>query len=58
MIMLQRTNITGGEIVNHKLTHVDREVSALAASKLMRKSGTTELLIRLKPTACCGPSPF
>jgi len=45
MTMLQRTNITGGEIVNHKLTHVDREASVLEASKLMRRSGTTELLV-------------
>ena len=45
MIMIQRTNITNGEIINHKLTHVDREASVLEASKLMRKSGATELLV-------------
>jgi len=45
MITIQQTNITSGEIINHKLTHVDREASVLEACKLMRKSGTTELLV-------------
>ena len=35
----------GDDIINHKLAHVDREASVLEASKLMRKSGTTELLV-------------
>lgn len=48
MIMIHRTNITSGEIINHKLTHVDREASVLEASKLMRKSGTTELLVTVE----------
>ncbi len=45
MIMFQRTNITSGEIVSHKLTHADREASLLDASRLVRKSGTAELLV-------------
>ena len=34
-----------GEIAKYKLTHVDKEVSVLDASKLMQKSGATELLV-------------
>lgn len=45
MIMLMETRLMAGEISAHKLTHVDRETSVLEASKLMRKSGTTELLV-------------
>ncbi len=45
MITIHHADIIGGEIMNHKLTHIDREASVLEASKLMRKSGTTELLV-------------
>lgn len=55
MIMIQRTNITSGEIINHKLTHVDREASVLEASKLMRKSGTTELLVTVEANGVLRP---
>lgn len=55
MIMLQRTNITSGEIINHKLTHVDSEASVLDASKLMRESGTTELLVTVETDGVLRP---
>jgi len=55
MIKIQRTNITNGDIVNHKLTHVDREASVLEASKLMRKSGTTELLVTVEADGVLRP---
>ncbi len=55
MIMIQRTNITSDEIVNHKLTHVDREASVLQASKLMRKLGTTELLVTVEADGVLRP---
>lgn len=55
MIMIQRTNITSGEIINHKLTHVDREASVLEASKLMRKSGATELLVTAEANGVLRP---
>jgi len=55
MIMIHRTNITSGEIINHKLTHVDREASVLEASKLMRKSGTTELLVTVEANGMLRP---
>jgi CBS domain-containing protein len=45
MITIPQTEVTDGEIVSHKLTHVDRDASVLEASKLMRKAGTTELLV-------------
>jgi CBS domain-containing protein len=45
MIIIQQTNDIASEIVNHKLTHADREASVLEVSKLMRKAGTTELLV-------------
>lgn len=48
MITIQRNSISSGEVINHKLTHVDREASVLEASKLMRKAGTTELLVTVK----------
>jgi CBS domain-containing protein len=32
-------------IAQHKLACIDREASVLEASKLMRKAGTTELLV-------------
>ena len=55
MIMIHRTDITSGEIINHKLTHVDREASVLEASKLMRKSGTTELLVTVEANGMLRP---
>jgi CBS domain-containing protein len=55
MIMIQRSNITNGEIINHKLTHVDREASVLHASKLMRKSGATELLVTVEADGILRP---
>jgi CBS domain-containing protein len=45
MIMILQTDLSCSEAINHKLTHVDREASVLEASKLMRKSCTTELLV-------------
>lgn len=45
MIMIVQTQLTGDEIANQQVTHVDREASVLEASKLMRKSGATELLV-------------
>jgi CBS domain-containing protein len=45
MIMILQSKLLAGEISSHKLTHVDREASVLDASKLMRKSGATELLV-------------
>jgi CBS domain-containing protein len=55
MIMIQRTNITSGEIISQKLTHVDREASVLEASKLMRKAGTTELLVTVEANGVLRP---
>ena len=55
MIMIQRANITSGEIINQKLTHVDREASVLAASKLMRRAGTTELLVTAEASGVLRP---
>jgi predicted transcriptional regulator len=55
MIMIQRTNITSDEIINQKLTHVDREASVLEASKLMRKAGTTELLVTVEANGVLRP---
>ena len=45
MLMIPQSNVTRDEITSHKLTHVDREASVLDASRLMRKAGTTELLV-------------
>ncbi len=45
MITIRHTDVTGGEIMNYKLTHIDREASVLDAGKLMRKAGTAELLV-------------
>jgi len=45
MITILKPTVMGGEIISHKLTHIDREMSVLEACKLMRKSGTTELLV-------------
>ncbi len=45
MLMIPQSSVTRDEITSHKLTHVDREASVLDASRLMRKAGTTELLV-------------
>jgi len=47
MDMILRTDATDGEIAKpkQKLMHVDREASVLEGSRLMRNSGTTELLV-------------
>jgi len=45
MIMIQKTDLRGSEIINHKLTHIDCTASVLEASKLMGKSGAAELLV-------------
>ena len=45
MITIPRASVMADEIANLKLTQIDRESSVLAASKLMRKSGVTELLV-------------
>jgi len=37
--------VAGEETDNHKLVRVDQEVSVVDASKLMRKTGSTELLV-------------
>jgi len=43
--MILPSNDLADEIAKHNLTHVDREASVLTASKLMRTSGATELLV-------------
>ena len=45
MITIQHSEVASGEIWSHKLTHIDCESSVLEASKLMRKTGTTRLLV-------------
>ena len=45
MPVILQANVRGGEIAKHNLMHVDRDASVLDASKLMRKTGTTELLV-------------
>lgn len=45
MIMIRQTEIEGSEIINRHLTHIDCDASVLEASKLMRQSGTAELLV-------------
>jgi len=45
MIMIQQTALKGSEIINHNLPHIDCAASVLEASKLMRKTGTTGLLV-------------
>jgi len=42
--ILQTTTIDA-ESTGNNLTHIDREASVLEASKLMRKSGSSELLV-------------
>jgi CBS domain-containing protein len=43
--MIPRTSVSKDEASGDKLTYIDREASVLEASKLMRKSGKTELLV-------------
>jgi len=45
MLMIRETDLIADDITGQKLTHVDREASVLDASRLMRKAGTTELLV-------------
>lgn len=45
MIMIPQSGLEANEILSQKLTQVDRDASVLDASKLMRKSGTSELLV-------------
>lgn len=45
MIMIRQSKLEASEILSRKLTQVDREASVLDASKLMRKSGSSELLV-------------
>jgi len=45
MFTILQANDLAGEICKYNLAHVDREASVLEASKLMRKSGATELLV-------------
>lgn len=58
MITIRHTDVAGGEIMNYKLTHIDREASVLEASKLMRKAGTTELLVTDKSEGILHPLGF
>lgn len=55
MITIRHADVTGGEIMNYKLTHIDREASVLEASKLMRKAGTTEFLVTDKSEGILHP---
>jgi len=43
--MILQTNGVNGQITQDNPTYVDRETSVLEASKLMRNSGATELLV-------------
>jgi len=43
--MILQTNVLNHEIPKRQLTYINREASVLEASKLMRKSGATELLV-------------
>jgi predicted transcriptional regulator len=45
MFRILQAKDLAGEISAHKLAHIDHESSVLEASKLMRESGTTELLV-------------
>lgn len=45
MITIKHCTVVAGDILAHTLTHIHREASVLEASKLMRKSATTELLV-------------
>jgi len=55
VITILDSNLMGGEIINHQLTQVDREASVLEACKLMRKAGTTELLVTDKGSGMLRP---
>src|ERR1035437_6085419 len=43
--MILQTKLFSGEIPRQHLTHISQEASVLDASKLMRRSGKTELLV-------------
>jgi CBS domain-containing protein len=45
MFMIVGADESGAEPAQHKLTHVDGDATVLAASKLMRDAGVTELLV-------------
>ena len=45
MFTILQANDLADEISTCKLTHIDRDASVLEASKLMRKTGSTELLV-------------
>jgi len=45
MIMSAQSNLSGEDILNHKLIYVDREISIHAACRLMRSAGMVELLV-------------
>jgi CBS domain-containing protein len=45
MYKITQSHVAGDETTSHTLTQVDREASVLDASKLMRKAGTSQLLV-------------
>jgi CBS domain-containing protein len=45
MLSIQRADDLASEIAKSNVTYVDKEASVLAASKLMRASGATQLLV-------------
>jgi len=45
MFMIMQSKIMSGEVPKDKVIHVDQEASVIEASKLMRKSDATELLV-------------
>jgi CBS domain-containing protein len=45
MFVVANSDNLAGEIAMHNLTSVDRNTSVFEASKLMRKAGTTKLLV-------------
>ena len=45
MIVIVDSENLASEIATHKLTNVDRNTSVFEASKLMRNTGTAELLV-------------
>ena len=45
MLTIQRSGDVASEIARSNVAYVDKEASVLAASKLMRESGGTQLLV-------------
>lgn len=45
MLSIQRSDELASEIARSNVAYVDKEASVLAASKLMRESGATQLLV-------------